>query len=111
MIKVSWQPTTDKETPAADLTYSLRIGTAPDLDDIVTADALPDGRRRNITGGNMSYSLQRKFDTRSWPDGKIYISVQAVDGANGGSPFSEYAVLESVSPPQASSSPTRNRLP
>lgn len=98
MIKVSWQPTTDKETPAADLTYSLRIGTAPDLDDIVTADALPDGRRRNITGGNMSYSLQRKFDTRSWPDGKIYISVQAVDGANGGSPFSEYAVLEKREP-------------
>lgn len=98
MIKVSWQPTTDKETPAADLTYSLRIGTAPDLDDIVTADALPDGRRRNLTGGNMSYSLQRKFDTRSWPDGKIYISVQAVDGANGGSPFSEYAVLEKREP-------------
>lgn len=98
MIKVSWQPTTDKETPAADLTYSLRIGTAPDLDDIVTADALPDGRRRNITGGNMSYSLQRKLDTRSWPDGKIYISVQAVDGANGGSPFSEYAVLEKREP-------------
>lgn len=94
MIKVSWQPTTDKETPAADLTYSLRIGTAPDLDDIVTADALPDGRRRNLTGGNMGYGLHRKFDTKSWPDGKIYISVQAVDGANGGSPFSEYAVLE-----------------
>lgn len=98
IIKVSWQPTTDKETPAADLTYSLRIGTAPDLDDIVTADALPDGRRRNLTGGNMSYSLQRKLDTRSWPDGKIYISVQAVDGANGGSPFSEYAVLEKREP-------------
>lgn len=98
MIKVSWQPTTDKETPAADLTYSLRIGTAPDLDDIVTADALPDGRRRNLTGGSMGYSLQRKFDTRSWPDGKIYISVQAVDGANGGSPFSEYAILEKREP-------------
>lgn len=98
MIKVSWQPTTDKETPAADLTYSLRIGTAPDLDDIVTADALPDGRRRNLTGGNMGYGLQRKFDTKSWPDGKIYISVQAVDGANGGSPFSEYAVLEKREP-------------
>lgn len=98
MIKVSWQPTTDKETPAADLTYSLRIGTAPDLDDIVTADALPDGRRRNLTGGNMGYGLQRKLDTRSWPDGKIYISVQAVDGANGGSPFSEYAVLEKREP-------------
>lgn len=98
IIKVSWQPTTDKETPAADLTYSLRIGTAPDLDDIVTADALPDGRRRNLTGGNMGYGLQRKFDTRSWPDGKIYISVQAVDGANGGSPFSEYAVLEKREP-------------
>lgn len=98
MLKVSWQPTTDKETPAADLTYSLRVGTAPDLDDIVTADALPDGRRRNLTGGNMGYGLQRKFDTKSWPDGKIYISVQAVDGANGGSPFSEYAVLEKREP-------------
>lgn len=101
MIKVSWQPTTDKETPAADLTYSLRIGTAPDLDDIVTADALSDGRRRNLTGGNMGYSLQRKLDTRSWPDGKIYISVQAVDGANGGSPFSEYAILEKREPTSA----------
>lgn len=98
LLKVTWQPTTDKETPSADLTYSLRIGTAPGLDDVVTADALPDGRRRNLTGGNMGHSLQRKFDTSSWPDGKLYISVQAVDGANGGSKFSEYATFEKREP-------------
>ena len=98
LLKVTWQPTTDKETPSADLTYSLRIGTAPGLDDVVTADALPDGRRRNLTGGNMGHSLQRKFDTSSWPDGKLYISVQAVDGANGGSKFSEYAAFEKREP-------------
>lgn len=98
LLKVTWQPTTDKETPSADLTYSLRIGTAPGLDDVVTADALPDGRRRNLTGGNMGHSLQRKFDTSSWPDGKLYISVQAIDGANGGSKFSEYAMFEKREP-------------
>lgn len=98
LLKVTWQPTTDKETPSADLTYSLRIGTSPGLDDVVTADALPDGRRRNLTGGNMGHSLQRKFDTSSWPDGKLYISVQAVDGANGGSKFSEYATFEKREP-------------
>lgn len=97
-LKVNWQPSSDSETPTVDLTYSVRVGTAPGLDDIVTADALPDGRRRNITGGNAGYSLHRKFNTSSWPDSKIYISVQAIDGANGGSPFSEYAIFDKAEP-------------
>ncbi len=98
LLKVTWNRASDKETPQADLTYSLRVGTAPGMDDIVTADALPDGRRRNLTGGNMGYSLQRTLDTSSWPSGKLYISIQAVDGANGGSPFSEYTIFEKREP-------------
>lgn len=98
LLKVSWTPGKDAETPAADLTYSLRVGTAPDAEDIVWPDALPDGTRRNLLGGNMGHSLQRVFDVSSWPDGDIYISVQAVDGANGGSPFSEAAVFTKQQP-------------
>lgn len=98
LLKVSWTPATDAETPAADLTYSLRVGTSPDSEDIVWPDALADGTRRNILGGNMGHALHRVFDVSSWPDGDIYISVQAVDGSNGGSPFSEPVIFTKQQP-------------
>ena len=91
---ISWNKGSDKETAASDLTYELRIGTAPGLDDLVSADALEDGTRRNLLPGNCGYTLQRRLNTSSWPQGNIYISVQAIDTEGQGSPFSECAVFK-----------------
>jgi len=94
LLKVNWSAATDKETPQADLTYEIRVGTAPGLDDVVAANALPDGRRRNIMQGANGHLRYRTFDVSSWPVGKYYISVQAVDPNMLGSTFSEYAVFD-----------------
>lgn len=97
-VVVTWELGSDKETAPLDLTYELRIGTAPGLGDIVWADALADGTRRNLSQGNCGYALQRRFYASSWPSGKIYVSIQAVDDGCMGSTFSEPAVFEKKLP-------------
>ena len=97
-LKVFWEAATDAETPTADLTYELRVGTAPGLDDIVAADALPDGRRRTMSLGANGHQLYRTFNVSGWPAGKYYISVQAVDPNMLGSEFSEAAVFDKKLP-------------
>ncbi len=97
-LKVFWDAATDAETPTADLTYELRVGTAPGLDDIVAADALPDGRRRTLSLGANGHQLYRTFNVSGWPAGKYYISVQAVDPNMLGSEFSEAAVFDKKLP-------------
>lgn len=97
-LKVFWEAATDTETPTADLTYELRVGTAPGLDDIVAADALPDGRRRTMSLGANGHQLYRTFNVSGWPAGKYYISVQAVDPNMLGSEFSEAAVFDKKLP-------------
>lgn len=91
---VTWGPGNDKETPSLDLTYELRVGTAPDKCDILWTDALPDGRRRTAGQGNCGYSLQRRLNTSSWQPGNIYVSLQVVDASGLGSRFSDYTIVE-----------------
>lgn len=97
-LKVSWGYGSDAESSPVDLTYALRIGTAPDKGDYLFAHALPDGSRRNMIDGNQGYSQQRVIDTSTWPAGKYYISVQSVDPNHLGSQFSEYAIFEKSMP-------------
>lgn len=97
-VTIEWGFGSDMETAPVDLTYSLRIGTAPGLDDIMWADATADGLRRNLSDGNCGYSRMRKLNSSTWPQGKIYISVQSVDDSGLGSTFSEYAVIEKNAP-------------
>lgn len=95
---ISWTTGNDRETAPADLTYELRIGTAEGLGDIVYAHASADGTRLNMLQGNCGYSLHRRFNTSSWPQGKIYVSVQAIDDGGLGSEFSRPAVFEKRQP-------------
>jgi len=100
-VTVSWERASDRESAPLDLTYELRIGTAPDRGDILHADAKADGSRLNLLEGNCGYALQRRLNAASWPAGNIYVSVQAIDGGGMGSPFSEYAVFEKQQPAAA----------
>lgn len=95
---VSWPIGSDAETPAADLTYELRIGTSEGAADIVAANALPDGTRRIIADGSNGYAREKIFDVSSWPTGKIYVSYQVVDACWRGSEFSPAAVFENDRP-------------
>ncbi len=97
-LTVTWEKGKDKETASADLTYELRIGTAPGSGDLVWADANADGTRRNLMPGNSGYNLLRRFNTSAWPAGKIYVSLQVVDDCLRGSEFSEAAVFEKSAP-------------
>lgn len=98
LLKVFWKRGTDTESSDMDLTYALRIGTAPDKGDILYVHALSDGTRRNLLEGNNGYSTLRVLNTLSWPAGKYYISVQSVDPNCRGSQFSEYTVFEKKEP-------------
>lgn len=93
-LKVSWQLGKDTESSALDLTYALRIGTAPGRGDMLYAHAYADGRRRNLLDGNMGYNLDKVLDVSSWPEGIYYIAVQAIDPMHSGSAWSEEAVFE-----------------
>lgn len=97
-LTVSWETGKDAETPSADLTYELRIGTAPGLGDIAAAQALPDGTRKCLRNGSNGYSTFAVYNVESWPEGKIYISYQVIDADYSGSEFSAPAVFEKSSP-------------
>lgn len=109
-LSVSWPLGKDTETPALDLSYELRVGTAPGLGDIVTAQALADGTRRNLMPGRNGYSTHTTYNTGSWPEGKIYISYQVIDDGFMGSEFSEPAVFEKTTPASDFSLSTKESL-
>lgn len=91
-LKITWQPGRDAETSACDLTYELRIGTAPGLCDILYSPSLATGARTTLAEGNMGRALYTLFDAEVLAPGNYYISVQAVDAGNLGSPWSEELV-------------------
>lgn len=93
-LKVNWNPGKDAESSSADLTYALRIGTAPGKGDVIYAHAQADGTRRNLSDGNMGHNLSKLFDASGWNKGKYYISVQAIDPMHKGSSWSEEVVFD-----------------
>ena len=88
-LKIIWAKGEDKETSACDLTYALRIGTAPGLSDVLRPASLPDGTRRTIREGEMGTALFTLFNAASLKPGKYYIAVQAIDAGGLGGQFSE----------------------
>lgn len=97
-VTITWKRGSDRETAPADLTYELRVGTTPDGGEILCAAATKDGLRRNLLAGNCGHQLMRKLNTATWPQGKIYVSMQVIDASGRGSEFSIPAVLEKKKP-------------
>lgn len=88
---LSWDPSGDAQTPAAGLTYNLRVGSIPGGSDIISPEANKStGVRAVAENGNAG---QRTFALISGlqPLKTYYWSVQSVDSAFAGSAFSAEA--------------------
>lgn len=93
-LKVAWKPGKDKETSTVDLTYALRIGSAPGKDDIYFSGANADGSRRDFRPGNMGANLDATLDVSRWKHGTYYIAIQTVDPMGKGSVWSDEVAYE-----------------
>jgi hypothetical protein len=87
----SWERSTDAETGQLGLTYNLRVGTTPGGDEIMSSMSGSTGWRRVARMGNV-------YQNTSWwlhdlQPGKYYCSVQAIDNAYAGGPFSEEQIF------------------
>ena len=114
-VRFAWNAAGDDHTPAAALTYNLRVGTTPGGVDIVApcSDSAT-GRRWLVGAGNTGLLAFR--DICGLPPGTYYWSVQAVDSAFlGGSWASERSftinrptispLADIVTPPGVASKP------
>lgn len=102
-VTLTWNRSTDTQTPSAGLSYNVRISSYPTGQEVVAANSnLSNGYRRIIGLGNTSQDTTYTFDYM--PGGTVYWSVQAIDHTYEGSPFSVNGtfVLPPL-PPQLSS--------
>ena len=86
LLSFSWNAATDDNTPSTGLTYSLRIGTAADTDNLLSTNADKSGVLKVPSVGNVVGNLGWKI--KMLPDGVYYWSVQSVDASFVGSTFS-----------------------
>ena len=93
-LRITWEAGSDAETSACDLTYELRIGTAPGKADILATNSLADGRRRTLEEGNMGRNLYNLFNPSAMDEGTYYIAVQAIDAGGLGGAWSDDAVYQ-----------------
>jgi hypothetical protein len=100
----SWNAATDAQTPAAALSYNLRVGTRPGGGEIVSALALPSGRLQAPEFGNAG--LRRSHSIDGLPFGTpLHWSVQAVDTSFAGSAFAPeqaMTIYTTLTPPGSS---------
>ena len=86
-LTVGWDATTDAQTPAAGLSYNLRLGTTRGGSEIMAAMADDATGHRQVTGpGNAQQNTSWTIDLSAGQD-SVHWSVQAIDGAFVGSPF------------------------
>jgi hypothetical protein len=93
---MTWNASADNETPAAGLTYNLRIGTTPGGSDVLSPMSGGNGFRRLPQLGNAQLGLTALFNYTSGIS--YYWSAQAVDNTFAGSPFSpesSFKILQS----------------
>lgn len=98
LLDVRWNASSNKTISSADLSYEIRVGTGPDKGDVFHAKSEAGGTRLTSGIGNCGLALNRVLNTASWPAGKYYISVQAIDPAGPGSRFSDYAIFDKKTP-------------
>jgi len=103
-VELSWSPASDEETPAAGLTYNVRVGHVPGGIDVVSPMALSSGERLVAASGNIGSPLA--WVLHDLDPGTYFWSVQAIDNAFAGSPFAPegtFTVEGTVSTPSTGS--------
>ena len=87
-VQLAWSRGADDRTPAMGLTYNLRVGTAPGLEDVVSAAADSETGRRWTPGrGNRDSAVQTRLEGLA--RGEYYWTVQSVDHSFIGSAFAD----------------------
>jgi hypothetical protein len=84
-VTLSWDAASDTTTPAAALTYNLRVGTTPGGSQIASPMALSSGLGLLPQMGNVQEGTDAILE--NLPNGTYYWSVQAIDSSFAGSPF------------------------
>ena len=103
-VVLSWNASTDAQTPSAGLSYNIRVGTTPGGIDIVSPNAdLTTGRTRQPAIGNAGERLSAAVKLPA--SGTYYWSVQAVDTGFAGSAFAPEATVTLTIAPTASTGP------
>jgi len=86
---LSWSAGSDAQTPAAGLSYNIRVGTnSGGISVVAPAANVATGFRRLPQLGN---AQERHFSALNLPPGSYFWSVQSVDSAFAGSPFAREA--------------------
>lgn len=86
-VVLSWNDSTDNETPTNQLTYNIYVGTASGTTDVVSPMSnLITGYRKVVGIGNSQYKNQMILE--NLPDGNYYWAVQSIDNQYEGSLFS-----------------------
>lgn len=109
-VTLTWAAATDPHTPAAGLTYNVRVGTNSSGGQIVSPQSDPvTGQRRVPQMGNAG---QRFFSTlTNLPLGQYFWSVQTVNHSFVGSPWSaEQTFLVTNAPASVATLPASNAL-
>jgi hypothetical protein len=89
-LTLSWNASSDLQTPASGMSYNLRVGTTPGGSDLLAPMADTNGtrlvpQRGNIQGTQKTLQLPVNVGTT------IYWSVQSMDTSFAGSPFAPEA--------------------
>lgn len=90
-VVFTWSGAEDAQTPASLLTYNLRVGSASGLGDIISPPSAADGYQRAAQPGRYTSGARGYISGLS--SGEYTWSVQAVDSAYTGSPFSAESSL------------------
>lgn len=83
---MSWYPAVADQESRKGVTYNVRVGSSPGASDILSAHALPDGKRLVVGSGNAGKRLNLSISGLE-PVKSYYWSVQAVDHAGNASAF------------------------
>jgi PKD repeat protein len=86
-VQLNWDHATDTETPSNGLSYNVRVGTTPGGSNIVNPNSSNTGKRKVAAFGNAQSNTLLILE--NLPKGSYYWSVQSIDNAFEGSPFSE----------------------
>jgi hypothetical protein len=108
-VMLSWDAAVDAQTPSSALTYNVRAGTNPGGTNLVAFHADANGFRRVPAMGNSQ--LRRALPITGLTNGQpVYWSVQAIDGALAGGPFSSQSSVVSLPELSIRSSDTTNAI-